>query len=39
MRAIINKTIYHPVFALVSTLLWGILEFLALQRSRRTTRK
>jgi len=39
MRAIIHKTIFHPTFALVSTLLWGIVEFIALQRSHRSTRR
>lgn len=36
MRAILNKTVFHPAFALVSTLLWGVLEFIALQRSYRS---
>lgn len=33
MRAIIRKVMFHPGLALGSTLLWGILEFIALQRS------
>ena len=35
MRDIICKVIFHPGLALGSTLLWGILEFIALQRSYR----
>ncbi len=32
-----RKLICNPALALGSTLLWGILEFIALQRSRRAT--
>jgi len=34
MRNIIGKTISHPALSLGSTLLWGLLEFVALQRLR-----
>lgn len=34
MRNIIGRTFFHPALSLGSTLLWGILEFIALQRSR-----
>lgn len=36
MRDIIGKVMFHPGLALGGTLLWGILEFIALQRSYRT---
>jgi len=39
MRAIIPKALFHPALALVGTLLWGILEFIALQRAHRSSRK
>jgi len=42
MRAIIQRirqAIFHPAFALGSTLLWGILEVIALQRSHRSNYK
>lgn len=39
MCASIHKTVFHPAFALISTLLWGILEFIALQRSHRSSHK
>lgn len=38
MRAIIRKVIFHPGLALGSTVLWGILEFIALQRSNLQSR-
>ena len=34
MRDLISRTISHPALALGSTVLWGVLEFIALQRSR-----
>ena len=34
MRNLIGRTLFHPALSLGSTLLWGILEFIALQRSR-----
>lgn len=34
MRNIIGRTLFHPALSLGSTLLWGILELIALQRSR-----
>jgi len=34
MRGLIGRTITHPALALGSTVLWGLLEFIALQRSR-----
>jgi len=35
MYKTIRKTITYPVFAFGSSLLWGIIEFVALNRSRR----
>jgi len=35
MRDILRRTIAHPALALGSTLLWGFVEFMALQASRR----
>ena len=35
----IRKDFFHPALALGSTLLWGILEFIALQRSHRRARQ
>ncbi len=32
---LIRKVLIHPGLALGSTLLWGVLEFIALQRSYR----
>lgn len=34
VRTLIGRTLFHPALSLGSTLLWGILEFIALQRSR-----
>jgi hypothetical protein len=39
MRNIFRRTIAHPALALGSTVLWGLVEFMALQKSRRTARK
>lgn len=36
MRNFFRKTITHPALALGSTLLWGIVEFIALQGLRRS---
>jgi hypothetical protein len=33
MRGLIGRTLSHPVFSLGSTMLWGLLEFIALQWS------
>ena len=38
MRNLFRRTFSHPVLALGSTLLWGLVEFMALQSARRTTR-
>ena len=35
MNTFFRKTITHPALAIGSALLWGLLEFIALQRSRR----
>jgi len=35
----IRDTFVHPMLALGSTLLWGIVEFIALQRSHRASRR
>lgn len=35
MRNIFQRTISFPVLTIGSTVLWGLVEFLALQRSRR----
>jgi len=34
MRALMAKTISHPALALGSVMLWGLVEFVALQRRR-----
>jgi len=34
MRTMLGKAISHPALALGSAVLWGVLEFIALQRSR-----
>ena len=39
MHHVIQKAITHPVISLGSAVLWGILEFMALQRLRREDRK
>jgi len=38
MYNIFRKTITHPALALGSTVLWGIVELIALQRSHRANR-
>ena len=38
MRDLLRRTISYPALALGSTLLWGLLEFMALQSARWTTR-
>lgn len=35
MRGMICKAVSYPVLALGCALLWGVVEFVALQRSRR----
>lgn len=37
MRNLFRETITHPALALGSTVLWGVLEFMALQGVRRNT--
>jgi hypothetical protein len=39
MRTLWRQTFAHPALALCSTLLWGVLEFIALQGSRWARRK
>lgn len=34
MRKFIRSTIFHPALSLISPVLWGLLEFIALQRLR-----
>ena len=38
MRTFFRKTISHPILAFGGTLLWGLIEFIALQKLRRSTR-
>jgi len=38
MRTFFRKTISRSVLAFGGTLLWGLVEFIALQKSRRSTR-
>jgi hypothetical protein len=38
MLKIVRRTITHPSLAIGSTLLWGVIELLALQRSARMAR-
>jgi len=38
MRNLFRKTITHPALALGSTVLWGLVEFMALHRSQRAAR-
>jgi hypothetical protein len=38
MRNFFRKTISHPLRVFGGTLLWGLVEFIALQKSRRSTR-
>jgi hypothetical protein len=38
MRTMIRKTLTHPVLALVSTVLWGLIELVALNRFRSSGR-
>lgn len=38
MSVFLRKTISHPALALGSTLLWGLVELLALARSRYASR-
>jgi hypothetical protein len=38
MRSLIRSTMTHPALALGSTVLWGLVEFMALWRSRWLTR-
>jgi hypothetical protein len=35
MVTLFRKSIAHPALAIGSALLWGIIEFIALQRARR----
>lgn len=39
MYDLFRKTFAHPVLALGSTVLWGLLEFIALQGARRAMRE
>jgi hypothetical protein len=39
MHKLIGRTVSHPVLSLGSTLLWGLLEFIALQWSAVRTRR
>lgn len=39
MNPIIQKAISHPVISLGTAILWGLLEFMALQRLRRDSRR
>lgn len=39
MSNVVRKALHHPLLALGSTLLWGIVEFGALWRSRLTSRQ
>jgi hypothetical protein len=39
MLKTIRKSIAHPALAIGSTLLWGVVEFVALQRAMRTGRE
>ena len=38
MHNIFRRAFTHPALALGSAVLWGLLEFMALQNARRTTR-
>jgi hypothetical protein len=38
MRPIIRKILTHPALALGSTVIWGLIEFVALNRLRRSGR-
>lgn len=38
MCNLLRRTFSHPALALGSTLLWGLVEFIALQSARWTTR-
>jgi hypothetical protein len=33
MRGLVGRTVCHPAFSLASTVLWGLLELIALQWS------
>lgn len=37
MNQLLRRTITHPMLAIGSTILWGVVEFIALQRSRRAS--
>ncbi len=39
MPALLRRTITHPTLAVGGTLLWGLVEFVALLRSRLTRRR
>ena len=39
MRELFRRTITHPAMALGGTVLWGLVEFVALQRSHRAARE
>ncbi len=34
VRTLIGRTLFHPALSLGGALLWGLIEFIALQRSR-----
>jgi len=38
MRDFLRRTLSHPTLALGSTLLWGVIELVALQNARRAVR-
>ena len=38
LRTLIRKTLTHPALALGSTVLWGLIELVALNRFRRGSR-
>ncbi len=39
MHHVVQKALTHPVISLGTAILWGILEFMALQRLRREDRR
>ena len=39
MSELFRRTVTHPLLAIGSTLLWGVVELLALQRNRVSARR
>lgn len=39
MHQVLRKVVFHPALSIAGVVLWGFIEFFALQRSRRAARR